>query len=214
MQIKNIILDLGGVIFDVSYERAANAFIKLGVKNFDELFSKKKQEHFFDNYEKGIISDEEFRNDIRKFTSVPLTNEQIDAAWNALLFTIPPNRITFLQSLKGKYTFYLLSNTNHIHINAVIKILIKDFGENILESIFERMYFSCDLKMRKPDAEIFRFVLNENNLKKEETIFIDDSIQHVEGAIRAGLPAYHLDLSINTLETFLPEALSQKNLKS
>src|SRR4051812_7682428 len=125
MQIKNIILDLGGVIFDVSYELAANAFIELGVKNFDELFSKKKQEHFFDNYEKGIISDEEFRNDIRKFTSVPLTDEQIDAAWNALLFTIPPNRITFLQSLKGKYTFYLLSNTNHIHINAVIKILIK-----------------------------------------------------------------------------------------
>lgn len=207
-QIKNIILDLGGVIFDVSYEAAATAFKKLGVANFDELFSKKKQEHFFDNYEKGIISDEEFRTEIRKHISVVLTDDHIDTAWNALLFTIPPGRMKFLQNLKNNYRFFLLSNTNHIHIKAFKQILEKDLGENILESVFIKMYFSCELKMRKPDAEIFNFVLNENNLKKEETIFIDDSIQHVEGAKKAGLPAYHLDLSKNTLETFLPQIIS------
>jgi FMN phosphatase YigB (HAD superfamily) len=63
--------------------------------------------------------------------------------------------------------------------------------------------------MRKPDKEIFNLLLDENNLKKEETIFIDDSIQHIEGAKKAGLPAYFLDLSKNTLETFLPEILAQ-----
>ncbi|MEP7167944.1 MAG: HAD family phosphatase [Bacteroidota bacterium] len=210
MKIKNIILDLGGVIFDVSYEGAATAFKKLGVQNFDELSSKKKQEHFFDNYEKGIIPDEEFRNEIRKHISKVLTDDEIDAAWNALLFTIPPGRMKFLQTLKNHYRLFLLSNTNPIHIKAFNQILETDFCENILESIFEKMYFSCNLQMRKPDAEIFNFVLEENHLQKVETIFIDDSIQHVEGAIKAGLPAYHLDLSKDTLQTFLPKILSEQ----
>ncbi|MEO5572032.1 MAG: HAD family phosphatase [Bacteroidia bacterium] len=209
IRIKNIILDLGGVIFDVSYEAAANAYIKLGIKNFDELFSKKKQEHFFDDYEKGIISDEDFRNEIRKHISTPVTDGQIDDAWNALLFTIPAARMKFVQSLKKHYNLFLLSNTNGIHLKEVKKILEKDFGKNVLESVFKKMYFSCELKMRKPETEIFNFVVQGNNLKKEETIFIDDSIQHVEGAKKAGLPAFHLDLSKNTLETFLPEILAE-----
>ena len=210
--IKNIILDLGGVIFDVSYHAAAEAYVKLGIKNFDKLFSQKKQEHFFDDYEKGIISDEKFREEIRKHISKPVTDGQIDAAWNALLFTIPRERMKFVQSLKDQYSLFLLSNTNGIHLKAVKEILKKDFGKNVLENTFKKMYFSCELKMRKPDTEIFNFVLNENNLKKEETIFIDDSIQHVEGAKKAGLPAYHLDLSKKSLETLLPEILSYETL--
>lgn len=207
MQVKNIILDLGGVIYDVSYEAAAEAFKKLGVINFDKLFSKKKQDYFFDNYEKGIITDEEFRNEIRKTVSLPLMDEQIDMAWNALLYTIPPQRVEFLKTLKNQYQLFLLSNTNKIHIKAFTNILKKDYGENVLENIFEKQYLSCNLHMRKPEAAIFNLVLNENNLKKEETIFIDDSIQHVEGAKNINLPSYHLDLSKNTLETFLPQIL-------
>ena len=61
--------------------------------------------------------------------------------------------------------------------------------------------------MRKPDVEIFHMVMNENSLKINETIFIDDSIQHVEGARKAGLTAFHLDLSKTSLEKFLPEIL-------
>jgi glucose-1-phosphatase len=210
MAVKNIILDLGGVIFDVSYHAAAEAYVKLGIKNFDKLFSQKKQEHFFDDYEKGIISDEKFREEIRKHILNPVADGEIDAAWNALLFTIPPERMKFVQSLKDQYSLFLLSNTNGIHLKAVKEILEKDFGKNVLENAFEKMYFSCELNMRKPDTEIFNFVLEENNLKREDTIFIDDSIQHVEGARQAGLPAYHLDLKKHTLETFLPEILSHK----
>jgi FMN phosphatase YigB (HAD superfamily) len=212
IQIKNIILDLGGVIFDVSYHAAANAYVKLGIKNFEDLFSQKKQEHFFDDYEKGIISDEKFRNKIRKHIPNGVTDEQIDAAWNSLLFTIPPDRMKFVQALKGHYNLFLLSNTNGIHLKAVKQILEKDFGKNVLENVFKKMYFSCELNMRKPDVEIFDFVVEENNLKREETIFIDDSIQHVEGARKAGLIAYHLDLSKNTLETLLPGILNPQTL--
>lgn len=212
MQIKNIILDLGGVIIDISYEAAANAFKKLGIKNFDELYSQKKQDHFFDNYETGNISDEKFRNEIKKNIPHPVGDAQIDDAWNSMLFSIPTKRVAFLKELKEKYRLFLLSNTNCIHINAFTEIVNRDFGKNILPDLFEKIYFSCKINMRKPDTEIFNYVMNENHLKKEETIFIDDSIQHVEGGKRAGLTSYHLDLSKNTLENFLPEILLTVNL--
>ena len=46
--------------------------------------------------------------------------------------------------------------------------------------------------MRKPDAEIFEFVLQENNLSVDETLFVDDSEQHIKGAEKIGLRVYHL----------------------
>ena len=214
LKIKNIILDLGGVIFDVSYEGPAYAFKRLGVENFDELFSKKKQEHFFDNYEKGITSDDAFRNEIRKHIPHPVTDEQIDTAWNELLYTVPTSRMEFLKNLKINYRLFLLSNTNKIHIKAFTEILNNQFGKNVFENLFEKIYFSCLMQMRKPDIEIFNLVMEENQLKKEETIFIDDSVQHVEGARKAGLIAYHLDLKKYSLETFLPEILQTKTLNS
>ena len=214
MSYKNIILDLGGVIIDVSYQDAANAFKKLGISDFDQLYSQKKQDHFFDNYEKGFISDNGFRNEIRKHIAHPLSDEQIDAAWNDLLLTIPPQRMKFLYSLKSNYRLFLLSNTNSIHVKAFTKIFEKEFGKNVFENAFEKMYLSCNIHLRKPDAEIFNLVLNENNLNKEETIFIDDSIQHVDGAKKIGLPAFHLDISKNTLEKFLPDLLEELTLTS
>ena len=207
MQVKNIILDFGGVIIDVSYDAAASAFKKLGLKHFDEIYSQKKQEHFFDDYEKGIISDDEFRNEIKRHLAKSVTDEQIDAAWNLMVFSIPQGRVEFLRQLKINYRLFLLSNTNNIHLASWSKTIENDFGPKILEELFEKAYFSCRMNMRKPDSEIFQHVMNENNLKASETIFIDDSIQHVEGAKIAGLIAFHLDLAKTTLEKFYPEII-------
>ncbi|MFI5217885.1 MAG: HAD family hydrolase [Bacteroidia bacterium] len=205
MIVKNIILDLGGVILDVSYENTAAAFKELGIKNFDEVYSQKKQEHFFDNYEKGIISDDEFRNEIRKSFSAHISDEQIDEAWNSLILTIPKERFNFLVGLKRKYRLFLLSNTNTIHITEFTKLFENDFGKNAFDNLFEKIYYSCFLKMRKPDAEIFNLVMNENNLDYSQTIFIDDSIQHVEGARKAGLTSFHLDTKNSDLKKLLQE---------
>ena len=206
--IKNIILDFGGVIIDVSYKAAANAFKKLGVKNFDILYSQKKQEHFFDDFEKGIISDEEFRLQIKKHLPSSVSDKQIDAAWNSLVLTIPQGRINFLRELKKNYRLILLSNSNRIHHRKLTKTIEKDFEKNILNELFEKIYFSCFINMRKPDVKIYNHVMKENNLKINETIFIDDSIQHVEGARKAGLTAYHLELTKTSIEKFIPEILS------
>jgi glucose-1-phosphatase len=187
--IRNIIFDYGGVIIDVDYNKTKLEFEKLGVNNFDEQFSQMKQSPLFDLLEKGKISEHDFREEIRKQTGMPLTDEQIDAAWNAMLDGIREEKIHFLQHLYADYNTFLLSNTNFIHLKAITKYLLRTYGRVNLDSIFNNVYYSCSLGMRKPEAAIFRKVIEANSLKPHETLFIDDSPQHVEGARNAGLKA-------------------------
>ena len=109
-----------------------------------------------------------------------------------MLINIPFSRMDWLKEIKNKYRIFLLSNTNRIHVKAFTKIIGERFGEGVFESQFEKIYYSCNMGMRKPDAEIFDHVIRENKLNVAETIFIDDSPQHIEGARNYGLTALHL----------------------
>ena len=186
--IKNIILDLGGVILDVDYNRAVEAFKRLDIPDFHTLYSQQKQDLLFDKFEKGEISDTDFRGKIRQWNPL-LTDEQIDNAWNAMIMDSPAERLKFLVSLKTKYRLFLLSNTNEIHIRFFIRYYNDHFGAGFFDSLFEKIYLSSNLGMRKPELQIFNHVVSENNLITAETIFIDDSPQHIEGAQKAGLHA-------------------------
>jgi FMN phosphatase YigB (HAD superfamily) len=186
---ENIIFDLGGVIINLDYNRTAQAFIDLGLKNFNEIYSKAQQSHLFDDFEKGTMPPENFRAELRKYLPSETTDEQIDKAWNAMLLDIPVHRVEWLRKVGERYRIFLLSNTNTIHVDSFTKMADNVYGQGEFERVFERHYYSCQMGMRKPDAEIFERVLQENNLDKSRTLFIDDSIQHVEGAIRTGLHA-------------------------
>ncbi|NNC85613.1 MAG: HAD family phosphatase [Bacteroidia bacterium] len=205
--IKNIIFDLGGVILDIDYHLTRDAFIELGIKNFDELYSQKKQDHLFDNFETGNISEDQFYNEIKKASGIDLTNKEIEGAWNALLQTIPQKRILWLDDLKKEYRIFLLSNTNAIHIRAFTKYLHDSYGDDMLKEHFEKTYYSSEMGMRKPNADIFEHVLSDNKLKMEETIFIDDSVQHVEGALAMGLKGILLNKG-EKVESVLEQHLS------
>ena len=190
---KNIIFDFGGVIINIDYYRVVNAFVNLGVKDFDRLFSQLSQHHLFDNFDKGLITADEFRDEIRSISNVPLTDEQIDRAWNAILINLPKENIDLLLQLKKNYRLFLLSNTNEIHEKAFTKMMYEDFGKNVLSDIFERIYFSHKINKRKPDKEIFDLVMAENNIAAKETLFIDDSPQHISGASRLGIQTLLLE---------------------
>ncbi len=193
-KIKNIIFDLGGVIINIDYHLTINAFKALGLQNFDTIFNQAKQIGVFDLLDKGLISPQEFRNEVRRITSSNLTDEQIDKAWNAMLLDFPPSRLELLGRVKSGYKTFLLSNTNAIHFEAYNQILHRTFGVENLSVFFDREYYSHLIHMRKPDADAFELILNENNLKPEETLFIDDTLQHVEGAKKLGILAHHLNI--------------------
>lgn len=190
--VKNIIFDLGGVLLNIDYSLTQKAFQQLGVTNFDALYSQLHQEKVFDNFEMGLISAPEFRDTLRGFSKTNLNDRQIDAAWNAMLLDLPKQRLQLLQHLTARYRLFLLSNTNEIHINCFSNYLQKTFGIPDLSSVFEKEFFSYEMKMRKPDAKIYETVLDEKKIFAHETVFIDDLLINTKAAEMLGLKTIHL----------------------
>lgn len=190
--IKNIIFDLGGVIYSIDYHKTITAFKNLGIKNFDKLFAKAGQKNLFDDLEIGVISKSEFFEEINLLIQDYLTVQQITNAWNEMLLQFMPEALNCLDEISSEYRLFLLSNTNEIHIEFIINQVGKENFKSFCAR-FEKVYLSHEIGKRKPHAEVFDYIIKEKGLKKIETLFIDDSIQHVQGAIKAGLQAYHLD---------------------
>lgn len=192
--IDTILLDLGGVLIDVDYHRTADAFNALGFDGFEALYSKAQQDHLFDGFEIGALSPDEFRSRIRTLHGNGINDHQVDQCWNAMLGRIPPDRIGLLKRLRSRYKLLLLSNTNAIHVPAFERIIAQHNGIADFKALFDGAYYSCEIGLRKPDAEVYHYVLSRHDAEASRTLFIDDSIQHVVGAREAGLQAEHLDL--------------------
>jgi HAD superfamily hydrolase (TIGR01509 family) len=200
---KNIIFDLGGVILNIDYSLLAKSFRLLGIENFEEHYSKAQQEGFFDLYEKGLMSTDEFTQRLGGHCKPGTTDQNIKDAWNSMLLDLPEERLKLLHKLKLSHRIFLLSNTNEIHMTWIYDYLLKQFGVTDLSDYFEKVYLSYEVGMRKPDAEIFELVLKENHLMSHETFFIDDSPQHLEGAKKVGIQTYWLDVKKeNIVELF------------
>ena len=189
--ISSVIFDLGGVIYGVDYYKTINAFRALGIDHFEEMYAKAGQSDLFNALEVGHISRPAFINQIKALSPQEMTSSQIVSAWNAMLLGFMPDALACLERLKGSYRLFLLSNTNHIHIQEIeFRVGAKVFSD--FYALFEKVYLSHNLGLRKPHPEVFTYILEEQDLLANETLFIDDSIQHVEGAIKAGLHAHHL----------------------
>lgn len=187
---KAIIFDLGAVILNINYQNTIDEFTKLGVNNAATFYSKKVQTNLFNQIETGMISSNEFLKALQKETKNANIN-QVEKAWNAMLLDLPEERIQLIEKLKNNYSIYLLSNTNAIHIDAIKKQLGKRKWLAFCK-LFDKMYLSHELGLRKPDVKIFEYILNEQKLKAEEVFFIDDSPQHIASAKKIGIHCHHL----------------------
>jgi FMN phosphatase YigB (HAD superfamily) len=201
-KIKNIIFDLGGVIININYHLTIQKFKNLGIENIENAYSQLRQENLFDQFEIGAITPAEFREGIRRMSSADISDEVIDKTWGAMLLDIPEERISLLQEAKKRYNTFLLSNTNEIHLGQFSGYIKQKFEIDGLGPLFIKDYYSHEIGLRKPNADIFEFVLAKNKLKPEETFFIDDSPQHIEAAVKLGIQAYHLTSPETILNLF------------
>jgi HAD superfamily hydrolase (TIGR01509 family) len=187
-KIKNIIFDYGNVIFEIDFKRTQDALLHLGITNSTEFFAHKSHHNLFNDFETAAITPAQFRAGIREAAeNNKLTDEEIDAAWNSLLIGVPPGVHEVLLKVKQKYRTFLLSNNNETHYNYIVDYLKREFDMPDNGSLFEKAYYSQHMFLRKPNVEIFEQVIRENKLDPAETLFIDDSPQHIEGAKLAGL---------------------------
>jgi len=188
MNYKAILFDLGGVLIDVDYQKTIDAFIDLGMENFDECYSQANQTKLFDEFEIGKISEQRFINSLLPYLRPGTSPNQAVHAWCAMVIGFKAQKVDLLAKFKEKYPLYMLSNTNALHMPVVNREWDK-VSDKPLEFYFEKIFLSHEIHKRKPHPETFEFVCSEIKFKPEEVLFIDDSIQHVEGAKKAGLQA-------------------------
>lgn len=191
--IPNLIFDMGNVIIDIDISLTLNALKSdLTEKEFllaDEFMKSDLHAAF----ESGSIDEKEFRNGIRMAFNKEWEDEWIDQVWNTLLLTIPKERIQLLKNLRKNHHLYLLSNTNSIHFRVVEEIFLKDHPEDTFLGLFDRVFLSHEMGLRKPDKKIYEKVIEEIGAAPEECIFFDDLQENLNAAKEVGLHTYLID---------------------
>jgi putative hydrolase of the HAD superfamily len=200
-KIKNIIFDFGGVILNIDHKRLENAFRKLDIPDFDSMFSQASQSTLFQDFEKGLISNAEFRDQIRDYIRIEISDEMLDHTWNQIIGDYPKHRIDLLKNIQDKFKTYILSNTNSIHYDKYIKEFMDEYGFDF-PTLFTNTYWSFQFGKRKPDPDPFLHILQQENIKPGETLFIDDSIQNIIIARKLNIFAFHLTPETDVTELF------------
>jgi len=188
---NSLILDFGGVIYNISHQQQFETFAKLGINNFKQMYSHAIQNPLFADFECGKISNEAFRNEACKLIGKDFTHKEIDMAWNSILVGFPEENVKFLEQLKKHYRLYLLSNTNAIHYDIYIKKFRDKFGYDFNE-LFNKTFWSFKIGMRKPDNDIYNWVISQLDSKYDSPLFIDDTKINTDAAIKNGIPSYWL----------------------
>ncbi len=193
--IQNIIFDFGDVFINLNKtETVARLSKKFGAFELSEEMIAKN-----DAYEMGLLTTEEFVAYYRSIFPTATESELIDA-WNAIMLDIPEHRLEFIEALAAekKYKLFLLSNTNDLHIEYTIKTFSEEKW-NQFKACFDVFYLSYEINFRKPNADIFEFVLKENDLNPAETLFIDDTLEHIETAKSLGIQTWNLIPGTNNI---------------
>lgn len=188
--IKNIIFDFGDVFINLDK--------KVIFREIEKFGGSPEVSHDLialnESYEVGKIGSDEFIAQLVKVYP-KASPKEIEHIWNSMLLDLPDYRLHFLENLarENKYRLFLLSNTNALHIPFFAKkVGAEKF--NRFKNSFEKFYLSHEIYLRKPNREIYEFVLSENRLKAEETFFIDDTKENTDAAEKLGITCWNLQV--------------------
>ncbi len=187
--IKNIVFDFGDVFIDLDKPATAKAMESYGFTSITP-----ELEEIFNAYEIGAIDSDAF---IAKTNAIfPKANSKVlIEAWNAIILYFPEYRLHFIEQLskESNYRLFLLSNTNALHIEKVKEHMKMERYERF-KNCFEQFYLSHEIHLRKPNLDIYEFVLKENKLTPNETFFIDDTKQNTDSAAQLGIKVWNLEV--------------------
>ncbi len=193
--IQTIIFDLGGVIINLKTEQ--DWFEEDLIPNFQpEKLQYLQQNNFFQDFETGKIEVQDFVQQLKSIAiDKDISEEEIIQHWNGILKDIPVHRVNVLKKLSEKYRLILLSNTNHIHMDFIRKYMLAVFGEDILTENFHTCYYSQEIGLRKPNKEIYEFLLQKQGIKASECLFLDDKLENLIESKKIGLQTMAVDFN-------------------
>lgn len=185
--INAIIFDFGDVFINLDKQATVDGLRNLGLTEWNDDLNELNIQ-----CETGQITRNNFIEGIQKHIPNASTDE-ILKAWNAILLDFPLYRLEFLQMLSKKYRLFLLSNTDAIHIETFEQNNGASFYGDFYKC-FEKVYFSFEIAMRKPNLGIYNYVLNEHDLQAKRTLFIDDKKENTDAALSLGFQVWNLQV--------------------
>lgn len=184
--IKNIVFDFGDIFINLDKKLFAEELQKIHIsQESEEMLSILQQ------YEMGLVSTDKFLTFFEERLHV--SQDKLKRAWNSILLDFPKERLRFIQNLSEskKYRLFLLSNTNDLHISWIQQ----NWGMEQYKAFkicFEQFYLSHEINLRKPNNNIYEFVLTSNDLEPKETLFIDDTKENTDAAKALGIHIWNL----------------------
>lgn len=185
--IHHLIFDLGGLFIDVYMDRFATGLQKLVGKDVLPTLEQLQKDKFFDAYETGHIHTVQFLDTLATSFGRHFSHEQYAACWNAILGRVKLDQLELIQPLRNRCDVVLLSNTNSLHVEALEAEFEKSHPGEKLSTFFDRIYYSQQMGLRKPEPQVFAHVVEQGAFNPAHTLFIDDSEGNLRGAQAMGL---------------------------
>lgn len=177
--IKAVIFDLGNVILFYDHLRSCNKLADISGHSADEISSYIFSSGLKTKFDRGEIEPAEFYSCISKQFGLNISFKQFSEIWEDIFWLNEP-MTQIIRQLKKQYKLYILSNTDVIHLNYFTKMFS-------ITKEFDYLFASCELKLAKPDPEIYKTVLNKIKLSGEECIYLDDAEEFINAGKQAGM---------------------------
>ena len=183
-------IDLGGVLIDLSHDQAVRRFEEIGVVDAAQLLDPYEQKGIFLEVENGMITADEYCQKLREHTGKDLSYEEIKHAWLGFIVDVPQYKLDHLLKLREHYNVYLLSNTNPIIQEGWARTDQFSAAGRPIGDYFDKMYTSYEVGVTKPDRKIFDYMIADSGLIPSETLFVDDAKSNVEVGRSLGFQTY------------------------
>ncbi|WP_462250612.1 HAD family hydrolase [Ekhidna sp.] len=187
-----IIFDFGNVLIDLDYPRVIRRFSEVANKNTHEIEEMVVTAPVLQQFERGMIGPDEFRAEINKLLGTQMGERQFESIWNSMLKSITKQRMNKVLKIGEKYKTFILSNTNVIHEIAYEEMIMEETGRPSLRDFVDDVYYSHEIGLRKPNLNCYEYVIDEIDNYPSRMLFLDDRLDNVEGAQKAGMKAVQI----------------------
>tara|TARA_B100000900_G_scaffold190600_1_gene161436 strand:+ start:1423 stop:2076 length:654 start_codon:yes stop_codon:yes gene_type:complete len=185
IHIEAIVFDLGKVIIPVDFDRTVQAFVTLGGNQASELYHYKGQTNLFEELERGEVSRKEFLSRLRPELSYASDAEIVDG-WNAMLYHVDCSTFEYLNKLRPRFRTFILSNINTYHAEWVDKAMRSTDSEHAIYQYFDHVFYSHEIGHRKPEYGAWQYIIEQEGIHAQQTLFIDDKKENIEAAKALG----------------------------
>jgi len=185
-QTQALLFDLGGVVIDISVERALRCWEPISRLSVDQMRTRLAVDEAFEQHERGELSASDYFDHLRKVFELDASDRDIAAGWNAILVGENPQSLKLVEAARRQLPCYAFTNTSETHQATWTAAF-----PNVI-SAFDRIFASPELGLRKPERAAFDAVTRQIGIRADAILFFDDTLENVEGARAAGLRAVHV----------------------